>query len=182
MKNVLALLKNENRRLSQQAETDWLTGLYNRMAVEEKVGRRLKKYETGVLFVIDIDNFKSINDRYGHLAGDQVLRGVARILQERVFHSDILGRIGGDEFVIFMSGKQDQNFIEERCRQIRQQFLNLPPDQFMVTRLSVTVCGSIYQKGDDYQRLFDRADQRLITEKSLRKKRPADADNRPENK
>ena len=52
MKNVLALLKNENRRLSQQAETDWLTGLYNRMAVEEKVGRRLKKYETGVLFVI----------------------------------------------------------------------------------------------------------------------------------
>ena len=181
MKNVLALLKNENRRLSQQAETDWLTGLYNRMAVEEKVGRRLKKYETRVLFVIDIDNFKSINDRYGHLAGDQVLRGVARILQERVFHSDILGRIGGDEFVIFMSVKQDQNFIEERCRQIRQQFLNLPPDQFMVTRLSVTVCGSIYQKGDDYQRLFDRADQRLITEKSLRKKRPADADNRPEN-
>ena len=80
-----------------------------------------------------------------------------------------------------MSVKQDQNFIEERCRQIRQQFLNLPPDQFMVTRLSVTVCGSIYQKGDDYQRLFDRADQRLITEKSLRKKRPADADNRPEN-
>ena len=100
MKNVLALLKNENRRLSQQAETDWLTGLYNRMAVEEKVGRRLKKYETGVLFVIDIDNFNSINDRYGHLAGDQVLRGVARILQERVFHSDILGRIGGDEFVV----------------------------------------------------------------------------------
>lgn len=179
MDRVLTLLKDENRRLSQQAEHDWLTGLYNRMTVEEKVNRRLKVSEGGVLFVLDIDNFKSINDRFGHLAGDQVLRGVAGILQEKVFRNDILGRIGGDEFVIFMGVKPGPNFIEERCRQIKQQFIDLPLAQFMVSRLSVTVCGSSYQKGDDYKRLFDRADQCLIREKRLRKKRPAGADDRP---
>lgn len=171
MDNMLTLLKDENRRLSQQAELDGLTGLYNRMTVENKINQRLSENKGGVLFVLDIDNFKSINERYGHLAGDQVLKGVATILQERVFKNDILGRIGGDEFVIFMSVDPSPEFINDRCRQIKRQFLNLPCSQFIVCKLSITVCGSCYQKGDTYQFLFDRADQCLIKEKSLRKKK-----------
>lgn len=180
MKDILTLLKEENRRLSHQAEEDWLTGLYNRMTVEEKINRQLKSHQAGVLFVLDVDNFKSINDRYGHLAGDQVLCGIARILGERVFRNDILGRIGGDEFVIFMNVNQGTDFINERCRQIKQQFLDLPSPPFIVSKLSVTVCGSSYQKGDDYQSLFDRADQSLIKEKRLQKSRPAGVDERAE--
>lgn len=178
MNHELIILKNENKRLSQQAELDWLTGIYNRKTIEEKVNRRLKENSFGVLFVLDIDNFKSINDRYGHLMGDQVLQGVAHILQKMIFGKDILGRIGGDEFVIFMSVKPGPNFIEERCRQIKQQFLNLPGSTFMVNRLSVTVCGSIYHKGDDYQSLFDRADQHLLQEKKQNKRKNACADDR----
>ena len=177
----LKKLQEENSRLKILSEVDGLTGLYNRLAGERLINDRLHKNAGGNFMVVDVDGFKKINDQYGHLFGDDVLRGLAALMKEIFGGENLVGRFGGDEFVIFMSVKQDQNFIEERCRQIRQQFLNLPPDQFMVTRLSVTVCGSIYQKGDDYQRLFDRADQRLITEKSLRKKRPADADNRPEN-
>lgn len=178
MDNILTLLQNENRRLSQQAELDGLTGLYNRMTVEHKINQRLAENEGGVLFVLDIDNFKNINDRYGHLAGDQVLHGVARILQEGVFKNDILGRIGGDEFVIFMSVDPSPEFIGDRCRQIKRQFLNLPCPQFAVSRLLMTVCGSSYQKGDTYRSLFDRADQCLIKEKKLRKKRPSSAPGR----
>lgn len=178
MNQVLEALENENKRLSQQAELDWLTGLYNRMTVEEKVNKQLKENAFGVLFVLDIDNFKSINDRYGHLAGDQVLQGVARILQKMVFGKDILARIGGDEFVIFMSVEPGENFIEKRCRQIKQQFLNLPGSSFIISRLSVTVCGSEYHRGDDYQSLFDRADQYLLQEKKLRKRKTPCADDR----
>ena len=112
--NLLAFLKNENLRLNRQAGTDWLTGLCNRMAMEEKVNRRLRTNGMGVLFVLDIDNFKKINDRYGHLAGDQVLRGVGPILKEVVFGYDIIGRVGGDEFVIFMSVDPDSDFIDKR--------------------------------------------------------------------
>lgn len=180
MNRVLTILQNENRRLLEQAEHDWLTGLYNRRSVEEKVNNRLKVMKSGVLFILDIDRFKSINDRFGHLAGDQVLQGVALILEKMVFRNDILGRIGGDEFVVFMGVSPGPDFIEERCRQIKQQFLNLPCDQFMVNKLSVTVCGSRFQKGDDYQSLFDRADQSLIKEKSLRRKRPDGMDDKRE--
>lgn len=178
MNHELILLKNENKRLSQQAELDWLTGLYNRMTVEREVNKRLKENDSGVLFVLDIDKFKSINDRFGHLAGDQVLQGVAHILINMVFDKDILGRIGGDEFVVFMSVKPGPNFIEERCRQIKQQFSNLPGSSFMVSKLSVTVCGSSYQRGDDYQSLFDRADQYLIQEKRMCKRKAVNTDSR----
>ena len=173
-------LQQENQRLKALSELDGLTGIYNRITIERKINEALAAKHSGAMLLFDLNNFKDVNDQYGHIAGDELLQNVAYILK-KTMGNNMVARTGGDEFVIFMSVKQDQNFIEERCRQIRQQFLNLPPDQFMVTRLSVTVCGSIYQKGDDYQRLFDRADQRLITEKSLRKKRPADADNRPEN-
>lgn len=173
--DVLTALKDENKRLSQQVELDWLTGLYNRMAVEEKVNERLKGYKAGVLFVLDIDNFKSINDRYGHLAGDQVLRGIASILKGMVFSNDILGRIGGDEFVIFMSVNPEPDFIQKRCQQIRQHFLSLPRSEYIVSQLSVTICGSSCQKEDDYQSLFERADQCLLQEKKLRKRKPVDA-------
>lgn len=169
MKSVLTILKNENRRLSQQVELDWLTGLYNRMTVEEKVNKLLKENKFGVLFVLDIDNFKSINDRYGHLAGDQVLRGVAHILKKMVFNKDIVGRIGGDEFVVFMNVNPGPDFVEERCQQIKKQFLNLPWSSFIVSRLSITICGSSYHEGDNYQSMFDRADQYLIQEKKLLK-------------
>lgn len=175
MNDVLESLKEENRRLSQQAEQDWLTGLYNRMTIEERVNRRLKANGTGVLFVLDVDDFKSINDRYGHIAGDQVLQGIACILKNMVFRNDMVGRIGGDEFVIFMSVNPTPDFISERCRQIKQQFLDLPRSQFMVSKLSVTVCGSSYQKGDTYQCLFDRADQSLLKEKRSRRRGRAGA-------
>ena len=170
IENVLSELKDENKRLSQQAERDWLTGLYNRMSVEEKINNRLKITESGVLFVLDVDKFKSINDRYGHLAGDQVLKNVARILEKIVFGNDIVGRIGGDEFVIFMTVYPGANFIEERCQQIKERFRNLPNSSCVVSKLSVTVCGSIYREGDTYQSLFDRADQQLLQEKRLLKR------------
>lgn len=176
MADKLSMLQEENKRLSRLAEKDWLTGLYNRMAVEERVSEWLKTGKSGTLFVLDMDNFKKINDRYGHIAGDRVLQGIAEVLEKMAFRTDIVGRVGGDEFVIFMPVSQDEAFIESRCRQIEQRFQKLPRPQFVVKKISLTVCGSCYQDGDDYQSLFDRADQKLLQEKAARKRQAETAE------
>lgn len=176
MTDKLSMLREENKRLSQLSEKDWLTGLYNRMAVEERVSEWLKTGKSGTMFVLDMDNFKKINDRYGHIAGDQVLQGIAEVLKKMAFRTDIVGRVGGDEFVIFMPVSQDEEFIVSRCRQIEQRFQKLPRSQFVVKKISLTVCGSCYEDGDDYQSLFDRADQRLLQEKAARKRQAEQAE------
>lgn len=173
MTDSLLLLKEENKRLSQLAEKDWLTGLCNRMAAEKRINDWLKTRKAGTLFVLDVDNFKSINDRYGHIAGDKVLQGIADILTLISFSTDIIGRVGGDEFIVFMPASQKPDFIEVRCQQMKQQFSELTRSGFIVHGLSISICGSSYQKGDDYQCLFDRADQCLLREKSHRKNRQA---------
>ncbi len=152
------------------AEKDWLTGLYNWTAMEHRVNETLKSKQRGVMFVVDVDHFKEINDRYGHMAGDQTLKGIARMLEQLTLRNDLLGRVDGDEFVIFMPISQGPDFIVSRCRQIERRFAILPPSRFMVSRLSITVCGSCYQAGDSYEDLFDRAQQSLLQEKAGRKR------------
>lgn len=75
----------------------------------------LSKRQCGVLFVIDVDHFKAINDRYGHLAGDGVLQEIAHALTDMTLCNDVIGRIGGDEFVIFMPIRQGPDFVESRA-------------------------------------------------------------------
>ncbi len=173
MKRDLEALKEENKILSNLASHDWLTGIYNRGATETKINQLLAEKKTGVLFVLDVDQFKQINDRYGHIRGDSVIQEVVRILSLMTFKNDILGRVGGDEFVIYMPLAQDQSFVDERCRQIRTRLLGIQMTSPLINGISVTVCGSLYQSGDDYKSLFDRADQLLLAEKQKKNKKPA---------
>lgn len=87
------------------------------MAVEQKVDDWLKSGRQGTLSVLDVDNVKGINDHYGHIAGDRVLQQIGELLSNLAFRTDIVGRIGGDEFIIFMLVNRDAGFIESRCRQ-----------------------------------------------------------------
>ena len=172
MKQDWAALKEENEILSKLASHDWLTSIYNRGATETKINQLLAEKKTGVLFVLDVDQFKQINERYGHITGDSVLQEVVRILSLMTFKHDILGRVGGDEFVIYMPLAQNQNFVDERCRQIRSRLLGIQMTNPLINGISVTVCGSLYQPGDDYKSLFDRADQLLLSEKRKKNKKP----------
>lgn len=100
-------LRMTNRLLAQLAVTDSLTQLYNRRHFDEVLYKEIKrynrrKYTSLSLMMIDIDHFKDLNDRYGHLAGDSVLREMARILREEVRETDTIARYGGEEFAIVM--------------------------------------------------------------------------------
>ncbi|MEG1889837.1 MAG: GGDEF domain-containing protein [Clostridia bacterium] len=157
-------LQVENERLNMLAEQDWLTGIYNRGATEQKINQLLSEHAKGVLFLLDIDRFKQINDMYGHLCGDNILCYVAKTLKKMVFQFDIVGRVGGDEFVVFLLVNQDEAFAKERCSQFKSR-LRAADVEGVSCKLTVTVCSSLYQPGDDYRSLFDRADMQLLQEK-----------------
>lgn len=128
---LLGILLVHNRKTKEiqiMSETDALTGLYNRRAAENHITRQMQadgKNPACVrpLISIDLDKFKQVNDTYGHLEGDALLVAVADTLRTSVRSSDIVGRIGGDEFVVYLSNVTDkQNALavaEKLCQVIR---------------------------------------------------------------
>ena len=103
MIHLLAQLDGTERRLRSISTTDELTGAYNRRFVLELAHRELERAKRdGGMFsiaILDFDNFKLINDHFGHLAGDQALREVSRVCQSNMREADIFARYGGDEFI-----------------------------------------------------------------------------------
>ncbi len=104
---------NHSRRMRHSANRDPLTGLLNRQGLEARVEKLLPTYAARGLpvsmAVLDLDNFKTVNDRYGHIAGDVLLERVAASWRARLRKGDVLGRLGGDEFVLFMPGTTEHD-------------------------------------------------------------------------
>lgn len=111
------------RRMTEAAQSDPLTGLLNRRAFSEEVERRIDRLEhegrPGVLLFCDLDNFKEVNDRLGHEAGDAALRAVANLLRAAVRPSDLVSRLGGDEFALWLDGA-DEYIATDRAERLRQ--------------------------------------------------------------
>jgi diguanylate cyclase (GGDEF)-like protein len=128
-------LRDEARRLQRLSVTDRMTGLLNAIefriqatALIEHIGGAYP----GIAFAyVDLDNFKQINDRFGHLAGDAVIRMVARVLKRAVRGTDIVGRMGGDEFMVALAGASETDLaerVEAIIDQIREPIRWRPPD------------------------------------------------------
>lgn len=117
----------------ERAATDMLTGIYNKITLAEKIQERLKA-DGDIMYamlMIDLDDFKCINDSYGHTVGDEVIRNVAGLLQ-RIFNADdLIGRYGGDEFVVFMQGVSSDT-VQKKVEQFRQILAN-GRDAFKIT-------------------------------------------------
>lgn len=94
-------LKQREDRLMEMAETDGLTGFLNKAPAEQQIRAQLEKEQAGALFMIDADDFKRINDTYGHILGDKILRGLAECIRDVFKNANVLGRVGGDELVVF---------------------------------------------------------------------------------
>ena len=153
-----------------EARTDALTSLPNRRAFDEELARRLAEWErygteTSVI-LIDVDKFKSVNDRFGHLAGDAVLQHVSEALREVVRDADFVARYGGEEFAVILpnTDSSDAHQSAERLRRSVEQ-LHFQYDE---QRLRVTVsCGvATAQSDDSSESLLNRADIALYAAKT----------------
>ena len=155
------------------AETDALTGLYNQRYFHETLRRevlRAQRYERNLaLIVFDVDDFKTINDQIGHLAGDRVLAQAADRLREAVRSVDVAARIGGDEFAVILpeSSSDDADQLYRRV-QSSMRGTTLGPD---ADRLRLSAGIAELQHGDTAAGLFERADGALYRAKDLGKDR-----------
>lgn len=112
----LIIGREESRK---QADTDLLTGLMNRTAAQEDITEHLTEtQETGVLMLLDLDRFKSVNDRLGHQMGDKVLKDVAEDLGKMFRNTDVISRLGGDEFIIYMKAVPEEEWVRRRTEEV----------------------------------------------------------------
>ena len=134
-------LEQGNIRFYSEKETDWLTGLYNREAMAQRITAYIRKGLSGTMIMLDLDHFKQVNDRYGHMAGDRLLQSVAAVLKKMAGSNSLVGRVGGDEFLIFISSDMPQEELMGRCRRIRERFQHVYLSQSTLIHLSLTVSG-----------------------------------------
>ena len=105
----LEQVKAAYRELERVASTDWLTACLNRRAFTDRTSAAMRTGRPGALLVIDADGFKSINDRFGHDRGDDALRAIAEVIRDNVRDSDLVGRIGGEEFGIYLPDASERH-------------------------------------------------------------------------
>jgi diguanylate cyclase (GGDEF)-like protein len=149
--------------------TDSLTGVANRRALNdqlEKEVKRAKRYkkQLGVIMT-DLDFFKSINDSYGHTAGDEVLKAFAEVMRETVRATDFIARYGGEEFVLILPEISRDDLYEITCR-IREAFesTDIPGLDKAVT---ASFGAAVLDSTDDHRSLLSRADKALYNSKEL---------------
>lgn len=101
--------------LREKASVDGLTGALNRKAAEQKINTLMQDKECkGYLLMLDIDDFKTVNDTMGHAIGDLALITLVKLLKEHFRREDIIGRLGGDEFIVFMTNIENASAVEDR--------------------------------------------------------------------
>lgn len=157
-----------HKELEDKADTDLLTDLNNKMATE----RKIKEYMEGhpdrqaVMFILDVDNFKKINDTLGHAFGDEVLRNLGMRLQSMFRVTDIIGRTGGDEFIIFLKDVQREEAILKESRKIEQFFHQFEVGQYVKYSITASIGGAVFPKdGKTFEDLYKSADNALYTSK-----------------
>ncbi|MBR5229351.1 MAG: EAL domain-containing protein [Firmicutes bacterium] len=156
-------IKESEMKLQERSERDGLTGLYNRVTVEEFIGEKLQtEASPGIFIILDMDHLKQINDSYGHSEGDKAIRIVADTIRSHFRSSDIVGRIGGDEFVVYMPGAaKNKDVISSSIMDLvrKLSMLSVGDDEDMSVTCSIGCV--VAQKDSTYSSLYRQADKAM---------------------
>ncbi len=171
LETIYRELEQAYATLREQSRHDGLTGALNREAFIEALKQGLEAGQ-GTLFILDADHFKVVNDRHGHQAGDSALRALVSAVTAKIGAEDIVGRIGGEEFAVFMPGVVgDAAFAAgERIRQAVWSMQVTAPSGARVP-ISVSLGGSDSRDATDLESLWRLADQRLYAAKATGRNR-----------
>ena len=163
-------LKQQKQTLEKLYRQDQLTGLWNRYRIKEFLDQELKRFNRekqafGVI-MMDIDNFKQINDKYGHNVGDQVLVELSELVSKDIRETDLFGRWGGEEFILIVCNTSIEalKILAEKIRTITEE-----SEFSTVGKLTISLGVTLIKPGDSRLALIDRADEALYLSKSQQK-------------
>lgn len=171
LEGELANYRSRLEKTEQAAQVDPLTGLANRRRLETELTLRSRREQPFAVVLLDLNGFKQINDTYGHLAGDQLLRQFASELQQVCAQTDLAGRWGGDEFLVILNG--DSTHASSLCQRIEQWVWGaypLRPDRSSpAVKVHVTASHgyAVWSPGLDLQQLMVLADRAMYQCKAL---------------
>ncbi len=163
---------HDQKMLEERSKIDLLTECYNKISAEQLITERLQQESDSIhaLFIVDIDNFKSINDNFGHFFGDEVLKEVAHNLKSSFRSQDIVARIGGDEFIVFVENTSDIEMLKSKAKKIMEAF----DKRYSAADRDYSISGSVGiamypMSGERYDMLYKSADKALYQAKMLGK-------------
>ena len=157
------------RKINVQKDTDELTGLKNKGALTREINAFLSDdaKDKGILFILDVDRFKAINDTYGHDVGDRVIEQIGKLLSGIFVSNEIVGRFGGDEFIVFIKDTNDRNEAGRKAADLvaeASENVSLPSDG---KKVSISVGVAIYRGFEkEYSEIFKKADVALYRSKA----------------
>ncbi|MCD7835548.1 MAG: GGDEF domain-containing protein [Lachnospiraceae bacterium] len=166
---LVGLRERKNKKeLENKADTDLLTGISNKIATE----RQIKEYiaanpgSQAVMIVMDIDNFKKINDTMGHAFGDEVIKSVGHQLKSMFRITDVVGRLGGDEFIVLLKNIRDSKVIDKECRLLEECFHNFEVGEYVKYSVTASIGVAIFPRdADSFEKLYKAADSALYSAK-----------------
>ena len=162
--------------MRKQAELDGLTGVYNKTTTELLVRQRLEHttHDSCALLVVDIDNLKSINDSLGHPQGDRAIRAIGAVLRAQFRSSDIVGRIGGDEFLTFLDGASDGPRLRSAIATLVKKLSEIRVGETDEAAVSASVgVAALPVRKADFPLLYQQADRALYQAKRAGKRQSA---------
>jgi diguanylate cyclase len=170
MKQEIAQVHKRARALEEETLLDPLTGAHNRRAYEKRIREEFERFENnkGIfsILMIDIDEFKAVNDRYGHWAGDRCLEELTKLIRQILRGTDFLARYGGEEFIAILPGTNEQGvyIVAERLRQLVERARFLYQDEEIP--LTVSVGGTTVKHSDqNTEAIFNRVDMAMYEAK-----------------
>ena len=176
MKQEVVQVQKRARDLEEETLLDPLTGVHNRRAYEKRIQEEVARFEHhGQIFsilMIDIDNFKSVNDRYGHWAGDRCLEEVTKLIEKILRGTDFLARYGGEEFITILPGTDEQGIyiVAERLRELVERARFLYQDEEIP--LTVSIGGTTVTTSDKTtEAIFKRVDKAMYEAKGTGRNR-----------
>lgn len=153
----------ENKYLIHLSEIDPLTSVFNKETTQKLIDQKLKNHEHFCFLILDVDDFKSVNDNYGHAVGDKVLKNLSDLFKNHFRQTDIVGRIGGDEFIILI---EDEHIAESRIQSLLKKVNELKIEELQDFKLSISV-GMAFapSNGTTFMELYRHADHALYQTK-----------------
>lgn len=153
----------ENKYLIHLSEIDPLTSVFNKETTQKLIDQKLKNHEHFCFLILDVDDFKSVNDNYGHAVGDKVLKNLSDLFKNHFRQTDIVGRIGGDEFINLI---EDEHIAESRIQSLLKKVNELKIEELQDFKLSISV-GMAFapSNGTTFMELYRHADHALYQTK-----------------